>query len=88
MTTSSCRPSGLPSTTLPELDPQQPVVLGVHADFDLTVNCRNNAGVAREVLKKYKGQLEDLDDATIDQQLYVGISRARSHCVIVVPERR
>jgi superfamily I DNA/RNA helicase len=31
-------------------------------------------------------ELEDLDDATIDQQLYVGISRARNHCVIVAPQ--
>jgi AAA domain/Nuclease-related domain/UvrD-like helicase C-terminal domain len=30
-------------------------------------------------------ELEDLDE-TIDQQLYVGISRARNHCVIVAPE--
>jgi hypothetical protein len=31
-------------------------------------------------------ELEDLDDETIDQQLYVGISRARNHCVIVAPK--
>jgi superfamily I DNA/RNA helicase len=31
-------------------------------------------------------ELEDLDDETIDQQLYVGISRARNHGVIVAPE--
>jgi hypothetical protein len=30
-------------------------------------------------------ELEDLDDDSIDQQLYVGISRARNHCVIVAP---
>lgn len=30
-------------------------------------------------------ELEDLDDETIDQQLYVGLSRARNHCVIVAP---
>ena len=30
-------------------------------------------------------ELEDLDDATRDQQLYVGLSRARNHCVIVAP---
>jgi hypothetical protein len=28
---------------------------------------------------------EDLDDMSRDQQLYVGISRARSHCVVVAP---
>jgi hypothetical protein len=31
-------------------------------------------------------ELEDLDEATRDQQIYVGISRARNHCVVVVPE--
>jgi superfamily I DNA/RNA helicase len=30
-------------------------------------------------------ELEDLDPETRDQQLYVGISRARNHCVIVAP---
>ena len=30
-------------------------------------------------------ELEDLDEATRDQQLYVGISRARNHCVVVAP---
>jgi superfamily I DNA/RNA helicase len=30
-------------------------------------------------------ELEDLDPETRDQQLYVGLSRARNHCVIVVP---
>ena len=31
-------------------------------------------------------ELEDLDDLTVDQQLYVGLSRAKSHCLVVVPE--
>jgi hypothetical protein len=31
-------------------------------------------------------ELEDLDDETIGQQLYVGFSRARNHCVVVAPE--
>ena len=30
-------------------------------------------------------ELEDVDDATIDQQLYVGFSRARNHCLVVAP---
>ncbi len=30
-------------------------------------------------------ELEDLDDMTQDHQLYVGISRAKNHCVIVAP---
>lgn len=31
-------------------------------------------------------ELEDLDEETRNQQLYVGMSRARNHCVLVVPE--
>jgi hypothetical protein len=31
-------------------------------------------------------ELEDIDDMTRDQQIYVGMSRARNHCVIVVPQ--
>jgi UvrD-like helicase family protein len=31
-------------------------------------------------------ELENLDDETRNQQLYVGMSRARSHCVLVAPE--
>ena len=30
-------------------------------------------------------ELEDLDEATRNQQLYVGMSRARNHCLIVAP---
>lgn len=30
-------------------------------------------------------ELEDIDGETIDQQLYVGFSRARNHCVVVAP---
>jgi len=30
-------------------------------------------------------ELEDLDDESIDQQLYVGVSRAKNHGVVVVP---
>lgn len=30
-------------------------------------------------------ELEDVDDATIDQQLYVGFSRAKNHCLVVAP---
>jgi hypothetical protein len=33
-------------------------------------------------------ELEDLDEETRDQQLYVGMSRARNHCVIVAPSDR
>jgi Nuclease-related domain/UvrD-like helicase C-terminal domain/AAA domain len=33
-------------------------------------------------------ELDDLDDATRAQQLYVGLSRARNHCVIIAPPRR
>ena len=31
-------------------------------------------------------ELEDLDDATRDSQIYVGMSRARNHCIVVAPE--
>jgi superfamily I DNA/RNA helicase len=31
-------------------------------------------------------ELEDIEDETIDQQLYVGFSRARNHCLVVAPE--
>ena len=31
-------------------------------------------------------ELEDLDEETRDQQLYVGMSRARNHCVVVAPD--
>ena len=30
-------------------------------------------------------ELEDIDERTRDMQLYVGMSRARTHCVIVAP---
>lgn len=30
-------------------------------------------------------ELEDVGDATIDQQLYVGFSRAKNHCLVVAP---
>ena len=32
-------------------------------------------------------ELEGLDDETRKRQLYVGISRARNHCVIVAPRQ-
>jgi hypothetical protein len=31
-------------------------------------------------------ELEDIDDDTVDKQLYVGVSRARNHCIVVVPK--
>jgi superfamily I DNA/RNA helicase len=31
-------------------------------------------------------ELEDLDEMTQDHQLYVGLSRARNHCVVVAPD--
>jgi hypothetical protein len=33
-------------------------------------------------------ELEDLDGGSEDDQLYVGMSRARNHCVIVAPRAR
>ena len=31
-------------------------------------------------------ELEDVEEETMDQQLYVGFSRAKTHCVVVAPE--
>jgi hypothetical protein len=51
-------------------------------------------GVLFSSIRAFKGlespvvvlcELEDLDGASRDQQLYVGLSRARNHCVIVAP---
>jgi len=30
-------------------------------------------------------ELEDLEDQTLGQQLYVAFSRAKTHCVVVAP---
>ncbi len=30
-------------------------------------------------------ELEDVEEETMNQQLYVGVSRAKTHCVVVVP---
>lgn len=30
-------------------------------------------------------ELEGVEDETLDQQLYVGLSRAKVHCVVVAP---
>ena len=50
-------------------------------------------GVYFSSIKGFKGlespvvlsELEDLDQATQDKQLYVGLSRAVNHCVVVAP---
>ena len=31
-------------------------------------------------------ELEEIDDDTVGKQLYVGVSRARNHCIVVVPK--
>jgi superfamily I DNA/RNA helicase len=55
---------------------------------------RRDRGVRFSSIRAFKGlespvvvlcELEDLDSATLDQQLYVGMSRARNHCVVVAP---
>ena len=55
---------------------------------------RHDRGVLFSSIRAFKGlespvvilcELEDLDRETMDQQLYVGMSRARNHCVIVAP---
>jgi hypothetical protein len=62
--------------------------------YVLTDNQTKAKGVRFSSIRAFKGlespvviltELEDLDDATRDQQLYVGLSRARNHCVVVAP---
>ena len=54
----------------------------------------NGAKVLFSSIRAFKGlespvvvlcELEDLDSETMQSQLYVGISRARNHCVVVAP---
>lgn len=70
--------AGLPS---PYAYVKDPVPLGPKIRFS---SIRGFKGLESPVV--ILCELEDLDDETIDQQLYVGISRARNHCVIVAPE--
>jgi hypothetical protein len=62
--------------------------------YVLTDDQTKAKGIRFSSIRAFKGlespeviltELEDLDDATLDQQLYVGLSRARNHCVIVAP---
>ncbi len=55
---------------------------------------KRDRGVRFSSIRAFKGlespvvvlcELEDLDTATLNQQLYVGMSRARNHCVLVAP---
>ncbi len=55
---------------------------------------KRDRGVRFSSIRAFKGlespvvvlcELEDLDRATLNQQLYVGVSRARNHCVVVAP---
>jgi superfamily I DNA/RNA helicase len=55
---------------------------------------KRDRGVRFSSIRAFKGlespvvvlcELEDLDAATLNQQLYVGMSRARNHCVVVAP---
>ena len=63
--------------------------------YSLTEDPAKRKGILFSSIRAFKGlespvviltELEDLDDATREQQLYVGLSRARNHCVIVAPE--
>lgn len=63
--------------------------------YTLTEDPGKRKGILFSSIRAFKGlespvvvltELEDLDDATREQQLYVGLSRARNHCVIVAPE--
>lgn len=62
--------------------------------YTLTEDPAKRKGILFSSIRGFKGlespvviltELEDLDDATREQQLYVGLSRARNHCVIVAP---
>jgi len=55
---------------------------------------KHDLGVRFSSIRAFKGlespvvvlcELEDLDTATLKQQLYVGMSRARNHCIVVAP---
>ncbi|MEJ7826485.1 MAG: NERD domain-containing protein/DEAD/DEAH box helicase [Solirubrobacteraceae bacterium] len=55
---------------------------------------KRDSGVRFSSIRAFKGlespvvvlcELEDLDTATLNQQLYVGMSRARNHCIVVAP---
>jgi hypothetical protein len=59
------------------------------------VDERGRRGIYFSSIRGFKGlespvvilcELGDLDDDSRDQQLYVGLSRARNHCVIVSPQ--
>jgi superfamily I DNA/RNA helicase len=61
----------------------------------LTEDVAKRTGILFSSIRAFKGlespvvllcELEDLDDATRDQQLYVGLSRASNHCVVVAPK--
>jgi superfamily I DNA/RNA helicase len=64
--------------------------------FRLTTKARQPSPQVRfSSIRGFKGlespvvilcELEDLDEATRQQQLYVGMSRAKNHCVVVVPK--
>ena len=62
--------------------------------YRLTEDPAKATGIRFSSIRAFKGlespvvilaELDDLDDATREQQLYVGLSRARNHCVIVAP---
>jgi hypothetical protein len=59
------------------------------------VDERGRRGIYFSSIRGFKGlespvvilcELGDLDDDSRDQQLYVGLSRARNHCVVVAPQ--
>lgn len=59
---------------------EEPVAVGPYIRFG---SIRGYKGLESPVV--ILCELEDLDEKTRDHQLYVGISRARNHCVIVAP---
>ena len=57
---------------------------GQHGKFVQCSSIRGFKGLESPVVVLC--ELEDLDEETRNHQLYVGMSRARNHCVVVVPD--
>jgi superfamily I DNA and RNA helicase len=80
-----------------EILEQDIVVLSSHgtAKSEVAERVRKHFGDVRlSSIRGFKGleapvvvlcELEDLDEESRDQQLYVGLSRAKNHCVVVAP---
>ena len=77
-----------------QVPPQDVVVLSSHGFENSRVAQSLPGHVYFSSIRGFKGleskvvilcELEDIDDMTLDAQIYVGMSRAVNHCVLVVP---